>query len=726
MRCLPALAVAVLALAGPHPGHLAWATIPPTVSPLSPGDRTPQIEKVTPDLGPRSGGIPILISGTELDLVTSVTIGGVAAPIIARGGAFYPPDYLWSFMGWLQVELPGYWSPGPVDLVLMRGSDPVSTTSFTYLNDDPLLTAVSPQYVYGNPIDVLLQGYQLDRVIGVDLGTGGIIPVTLISPTMASFRAPTLPRKTVNQVRVISLLTPRGLLSVHGGRTFSITYPGDVPVVTQVTPTSGPMSGGTQVSITGRNLDVIDSVSFDGVDTVPVTYASDMQLLVVSPPVRGYSPVPGLTYRPIRHVAALSLNGDGQSFRTGVGFTYLDAEPVLTQVTPPTGPDTGGTRVTLTGENLDLVTRVGLAQSGEATIISATADRIVIETPPHRPAGLPSEMPQLSEPFILESMVGTVRTTAAFTYLRTPPEVTALAPDNGPLAGGTEVAITGNYLGNVREVTFGSAGAGSILTASEKRIVVQSPPHRPVPEDAAEPISLTMAWPDAPGGTKVFATGKEFTYQIPDPVIYDVAPSQGPLTGGTEVTITGRNLDQITSVTFGSRTASIRGSTDTRIDVTAPPGTNAGPVRITVRTATGVDREPAAFTYLPDPSTSVTPSPSRATPSSSPSGTPTPSPSPRPTNSGPEDRPEDDDMVVVSGMSPASGPIGGGTTVTITGSNLMAVSSVRFGPAGAAIQAQSANRLVVTAPGAAAAYSVNVLLTHPKGVVEAGSFAYLP
>jgi hypothetical protein len=83
-------------------------------------------------------------------------------------------------------------------------------------------------------------------------------------------------------------------------------------------------------------------------------------------------------------------------------------------------------------------------------------------------------------------------------------------------------------------------------------------------------------------------------------------------------------------------------------------------------------------------------------------------------------------MVVVSGMSPASGPIGGGTTVTIAGSNLMAVSSVRFGPAGAAIQAQSANRLIVTAPGAAAAYSVNVLLTHPKGVVEAGSFAYLP
>lgn len=630
MRCLPALAVAVLALAGAHPGHLAWATIPPTVSPLSPGERTPQIGKVTPDLGPRSGGIPILISGTELDLVTSVTIGGVQAPIIARGGAFYPPDYLWGFTGWLQVELPGYWSPGPVDLVLMRGSDPVSTTSFTYLNDDPLLTAVSPQYVYGNPTDVLLQGYQLDRVIGVDLGTGGIIPVTPISPTMASFRAPTLARKTVNQVRVISLLTPRGLLTVHGGRTFSITYPGDVPVVTQVTPTSGPMSGGTQVSITGRNLDVIDSVSFDGVDTVPVTYASDMQLLVVSPPVRGYSPVPGWTYRPIRHVAALSLNGDGQSFRTGVGFTYLDAEPVVTQITPTTGPETGGTRVTLTGENLDLVTRVGLAQSGEATIISATADRIVIETPPHRPAGLPSEMPQLSEPFILESMVGTVRTTAAFTYLRTPPEVIALAPDNGPLAG------------------------------------------------------------------------------------------------GTEVTITGRNLDQITSVTFGSRTASIRGSTDTRIDVTAPPGTSAGPVRITVRTATGIDREPGAFTYLPDPSTSVTPSPSRATPSSSPSRTPTPSPSPRPTNSGPEDRPEDDDMVVVSGMSPASGPIGGGTTVTITGSNLMAVSSVRFGPAGAAIQAQSANRLIVTAPGAAAAYSVNVLLSHPKGVVEAGSFAYLP
>jgi len=155
-------------------------------------------------------------------------------------------------------------------------------------------------------------------------------------------------------------------------------------------------------------------------------------------------------------------------------------------------------------------------------------------------------------------------------------------------------------------------------------------------------------------------------------------------------------------VTFGNRVATIQSSSATRIEVTTPAGSNPGPVRITVRSSAGFDREPGAFTYVREPSPSATPS-----------------------STVPGDEPNDD-KVMVTGMSPNSGPMGGGTSVTITGTNLMAVSSVRFGPAGASIQSQSATRIVVSAPGASGAYSVNVLLTHPKGVIEAGAFAYSP
>ncbi|MFM8893784.1 MAG: IPT/TIG domain-containing protein [Actinomycetales bacterium] len=80
----------------------------------------------------------------------------------------------------------------------------------------------------------------------------------------------------------------------------------------------------------------------------------------------------------------------------------------------------------------------------------------------------------------------------------------------------------------------------------------------------------------------------------------------------------------------------------------------------------------------------------------------------------------------MTGTSPGSGPMAGGTAVTISGVNLDVVTGVRFGSTSASISSQSATRMVVVAPAASGTYSVNILLEHPKGVVEAGPFAYLP
>jgi uncharacterized protein YdaL len=169
------------------------------------------------------------------------------------------------------------------------------------------------------------------------------------------------------------------------------------------------------------------------------------------------------------------------------------------------------------------------------------------------------------------------------------------------------------------------------------------------------------------------------------PAVSQIAPTSGPTTGGTSVTITGSNLGGATSVHFGAATATMTLDTPTQIVAKSPAGV-AGPVNVTVTTAGGTSSAVAAdvFTYL--------------------SGS----------------RPS------VSKISPTSGPITGGTQVTITGSNLSGASSVHFGTVAAKISSNSATKIVVLSP-AGTAGTVDVTVTSAAGtssLVTADRFTY--
>lgn len=72
----------------------------------------------------------------------------------------------------------------------------------------------------------------------------------------------------------------------------------------------------------------------------------------------------------------------------------------------------------------------------------------------------------------------------------------------------------------------------------------------------------------------------------PPPVVVALAPSSGPSTGGTRVTVLGRDLTGATSVLFGSKAAlGVSVVSSKKIVVTAPAGT--GNVTVTVSTASG-------------------------------------------------------------------------------------------------------------------------------------------
>ncbi len=96
------------------------------------------------------------------------------------------------------------------------------------------------------------------------------------------------------------------------------------------------------------------------------------------------------------------------------------------------------------------------------------------------------------------------------------------------------------------------------------------------------------------GAAYVFATSV-----VASPTVTGISPSQGPLAGGTPVTITGTDFTGATAVDFGTVAASsFTVDSATQITATSPAGT--GKVDVTVVTAKGASATSAAdqFTYV--------------------------------------------------------------------------------------------------------------------------------
>ena len=172
------------------------------------------------------------------------------------------------------------------------------------------------------------------------------------------------------------------------------------------------------------------------------------------------------------------------------------------------------------------------------------------------------------------------------------------------------------------------------------------------------------------------APSNEASAALLTPAVTAVAPDSGPIAGDQTVTITGSNFSGATSVVFGSRAASLEVVNNTTITATTPAH-SAGQVDVRVTTPYGASPISTADRYSF------------------------------------EGRP------AITGVSPHAGPVAGGTTVTITGTNLTAVSNVTFGSKPAShFSLTSKNKITVITP-AETARTVDVKVTTPGGTSRA-------
>ena len=598
----------------------------------------PTVGGLNPATGPTTGGTTVTITGTDLDGATAVMFGNNAAAIQS------------DTVTQIVVVAPAGMA-GTVDVTVTTAGGTSATSSadqFTYYIPAPTVGGLNPTTgPTTGGTTVTITGTNLTGATGVKFGNN----------------AAAIQSDTVTQIVVVAPAGMAGTVDVTvttaGGTSATswadrFTYYVPAPTVGGLNPTTGPTTDGTTVTITGTNLDGATAVDFGSVAGT-IQSDSGSQIVVTSPAgVTGSVDV------------TVTTAGGTSATSSADQFTYYVPAPTVGGLNPTTGPTTGGTTVTITGTNLAGATAVDFG-SLAATIQSDSATQIVVVAP----AGTAGTVD-----VTVITAGGTSATSSAdrFTYYVPAPTVGGLNPTTGPTTGGTTVTITGTNLDGATAVDFGSLAA-TIQSDSATQIVVVAP------AGAAGAVDVTVT---TAGGTSASTSADRFTYYVPAPTVGGLNPTTGPTTGGTTVTITGTNLAGATGVKFGNVVAQVQNDTSTQIVVSAPAGV-AGAVDVTVTTAGGTSASTSAdrFTYYV----------------------------PAPT---------------VGGLSPTTGPTTGGTTVTITGTNLAGATGVKFGSVVAQVQNDTSTQIVVSAP-AGVAGTVDVTVTTAGGTsasTSADRFTY--
>jgi IPT/TIG domain len=183
--------------------------------------------------------------------------------------------------------------------------------------------------------------------------------------------------------------------------------------------------------------------------------------------------------------------------------------------------------------------------------------------------------------------------TTAVSYLA-PPSVASIAPAAGPLAGGTQISITGNNFTSDATVSVDGYAATSVVWASYTSMtaVVPSAPNGTA---GSWDVIVTEA-----AGTSSASSNDLFQYEG-TPTVTSLSPATGPSGGGTLVTITGTYFyqDSLLAVSFGgSAGTNATVTSPTTITVLAPAGTPLSTVDVQLTDAGGTSATSSGDQYV--------------------------------------------------------------------------------------------------------------------------------
>ncbi len=526
----------------------------------------PTVTGISPNSGSTAGGTAVTITGTNLANATAVTVGG--NPLVVA------TDAATSITGTTPAGTSG---PAAVAVTTFGGTA-TDAGAFTYVTS-PTITGVAPAAgptAGGTPI--VISGANLAGATSVTVGGITVVPT---SDTATSIQV-TTPLHAAGSVDVV-VTTALGTATDTGGYTYQAA-----PTVSGIVPTSGPASGGTAVAITGTNLVGVTGVSFGSTAAASFTVNSSTSVTATSP--SGGSGTVDIT---------VTTPGGTSAPGTPDKFTFIPA-PVVSGVTPSSGPAAGGTTVTVSGTNFTGATAVKfgtttvLPQSVTATSLTAVSPGgsgkvdVTVTTPGGTSATvLADEFNYLTAPVITSAAppTSTVTGTAyGFTFTASGNPAPTFALATGAPAwlsiNSTTGVLSGTVPAGITTFTYSvvaSNGVTPTATAGPFTVAVSSPPtfttdSPPTTSVTGQSYSYTFVASGNPAPTFALATGA--------PVWLSINSTSGALSGTVPAGIT----------TF---TYSVVASNGTA------PNATAGPFTVSATT-------PPAFTTDSPPTTSVT------------------------------------------------------------------------------------------------------------------------
>ncbi len=218
---------------------------------LQPSGGCPSVTGVSPSSGPTSGGTVVAISGSDLAGVRSVHFGANAATSVSYNAGLQVVD----------ATAPASASRGDVDVTVTTENGTSAAEGFDKFDYiGPSVTGVVPPA--GTPIGgatVRIDGGGFTGATAVHFGSTEAEHFTVVSGSEIMAISPRGPDGAVVDVTVA---TPVGTSPRFAPDHFKFTFD---PLVTNLSPSSGTVRGGTAVTLTGANFTGTKTVEFGGI-----------------------------------------------------------------------------------------------------------------------------------------------------------------------------------------------------------------------------------------------------------------------------------------------------------------------------------------------------------------------------------------------------------------------------------------------------------------------------
>ena len=528
----------------------------------------PTISSLEPDRGAMVGGTRVVLTGAGFAEGCRVRVGGAEVP-----ASFHAADSL-SFVTPPSVQA------GSVEIRVVLPGLESEPSSFEFeASPAPVIVSLSPKEgVLGGGTEVTIAGLHFVQGCRVEFGSAQFVaaegaqfvdaPVLFDAPIQIRVRAPAHLAPGVVDVRLIH---PDGqTATLESAFTYLRPSP---PRIERVAPQLGPALGGTAVEIAGAGLSESTRVELDGV--VLTARHRDGALQIITPPRREG----GSVYLRV-------VNADGQFDMRSEGFIYdaPRAPPVLMSIEPRRALANSEARITLDGEAFDPDSRVEIGGQ-QARVEHGTERRLIVVAPARGAIGRVDVR-------VVNPDGQLHLTSQAFEYAlpTPPPAIAGVAPLHGPVTGGTSVMIRGANFEDDLQVFFGELQVAATFDGVSA-LRLSTPAQR-----EAGPVNVRVVRSD--GESHTLEGGFRYDLLSP-PVIHSVAPTRGPVTGGTRVQITGAEfcVNPATVVRVGKNVVTATSTGASTITLVMPPG-DVGAIDLHVHNPDGQSASrPRAFEY---------------------------------------------------------------------------------------------------------------------------------